>query len=145
MLTKPLKKLLSETKGLNFDFKEHCFFCLEVTECTLNSEYDTKIPSQCRVSSSNVETTKTGDGQNYIDFLINKCKEGNDKLGRVVHDRLLAANGDLVAVKARYHHKCSCLFHKLASVEASSGSVMDEALLHTIQELDQDLPKFGTQ
>ena len=91
--------------------------------------------------SSKAETAKFGDGQDYLDFPINKCKERNDKLGRVVHGRLWAANSDLVAVENWYHHKCSCLFHKPASVEASSDPAMEEALLYTFQELDQNRTK----
>lgn len=124
------KKLRSEMKGPKFELKKHCKFCLDVTECKLDCEYDAKTPAQYRVPASMIKTTKMGDGQVYIDTLIKKCIECNDDLGRAVHDRLLAADGDLVAEEARYHRKRSCLFHKPAvSVDVNSDSVADTALL----------------
>ena len=133
------KRLRSEMKGKRFDFKKHCMFCLDVTECKLDSEYDAKTPAQYRVPSSMVVTTDTCDGQVYIDTLIQKCIERNDDLGRAVHDRLLAAaGGDLVAAEARYHRKCSCLFHKPAvSKDDYSDSMVDTALLQTLEVLEQ--------
>lgn len=58
------------------------------------------------------------------------------------HDRLLAADGDLVAAEARYHRKCNCLFHKPAvSIDDYSDSVVDTALLQTFEVLEQDRTK----
>ena len=117
-------------------------FCLAITECKLDSEYDAKTPAQYRVPASMVTTTYMCDGQVYIDTLIKKCIERNDDLGRVVHDRLLAADGDLVAAEARYHRKCNCLFHKPAvSIDDYSDSVVDTALLQTFEVLEQDRTK----
>ena len=117
-------------------------FCLDITECKLDSEYDAKTPAQYRVPASMVTTTYMCDGQVDIDTLIKKCIERNDDLGRVVHDRLLAADGDLVAAEARYHRKCNCLFHKPAvSIDDYSDSVVDTALLQTFEVLEQDRTK----
>ena len=117
-------------------------FFLDITECKLDSEYDAKTPVQYRVPASMVTTTYMCDGQVDIDTLIKKCIERNDDLGRVVHDRLLAADGDLVAAEARYHRKCNCLFHKPAvSIDDYSDSVVDTALLQTFEVLEQDRTK----
>ena len=57
------KKLRCHTMGPSFDLKKHCLYCLDVTECKLDCEYDVKTPVQSRVPASRVETTKMGDGQ----------------------------------------------------------------------------------
>ena len=52
-------------------------------------------------------TTEMCDGKAYIETLVKKCRNRNADLGRVVYDRLLAVDGDLVAAEARYHRKFS--------------------------------------
>ena len=89
--------------------KKHCLFCLEITECKLDNEYDAKTTVQYRIPASMVATTEMCDGKAYIETLMKKCRNRNDVLGSVVYDRLLAAGGDLAATEARYHRKCSCL------------------------------------
>ena len=90
--------------------------------------------------ASTVRTTKLFNGQATIDTLIQKCIERNDDLGQAVHDRLLAANGDLVAKEALYHRKCSCIFHKPAA-GVYSDSLFVTALLQTFEVLGQNRTK----
>ena len=128
--SKPLsKRLRRETLSKTFDFKKHCLFYLEITGCKLDNEYDAKTHVQYRISASMVATTEICDGKAYIETLMKKCRNRNDDLGHAVYDRLLAADGDLVAAEARYHRKCSCLFHKRSeSNDDRSHSEVDTAL-----------------
>ena len=49
-------------------------------------------------------------------------------------DRFLAADGDLVAAEARYHWKCSCIFHKHSeSNDDRSHCEVDTAMLKTFE------------
>ena len=58
-------------------------------------------------------------------------------------DRFLAADGDLVAAEARYHWKCSCLFHKHYEInDDRSQSEVDTALLKTFEMLEQNRTKI---
>lgn len=43
----PLKQLRSSVSN-PFDFKKHCLFCQNTSECVLISEYDKKIPQKHR-------------------------------------------------------------------------------------------------
>ena len=87
------KWLRSEALGKTFDFKKHCLFCLEITECKLDSEYDAKTSAQYRIPASVVATTEMCDGKAYIETLMKKCRNRNDDLGHVVYNRFLATDG----------------------------------------------------
>ena len=90
-----------------------------------------------------VATTEMCDGKAYIETLMKKCRNRNDDLGRVVYDRLIAADGDLIAAEARYHRKFSCLFHKHSeSNDDRSHSEVDTALLKTFEMLEQNRTKI---
>ena len=96
----------------------------------LDNEYDAKTHVQYQIPASMVATTEMCDRKASIETLMKKCTNRNDHLGRVVYDRLLAADGDLVAAEAWYHWKCSCLFHKYSeSNDDRSHSEVDTALL----------------
>ena len=131
--------------GKTFDLKKHCLFCLEITECKLDSEYDAKTPVQYRIPASMFATTEMCDRKAFIETLMKKCRNRNDDLDRVVYC-LLAVDGDVVAAEARYHRKCRCLFHKHSeSNDNRWHSEVDTALLKTFEMLDQNRTKIWIQ
>ena len=102
------------------------------------SEYDAKTAVLYRFPASMVATTEMCDGRAYIETLMKTCRNCNDDLGRVLYDRLLDADGDLVTAEARYHRKCSFLFHKHSERnDDRSHSEVDTSVLKTFAMLDR--------
>ena len=96
-----------------FDFKKHCLFCPDVTECTLSNEYPRKVNVTRRKAAYMLRSDKRCDGSNYKQQLVLVCDERGDHLGKVVKDSILGAVSDLHAADARYHVDCHRKFFRL--------------------------------
>ena len=96
-----------------FDFKKHCLFCPDVTECMLSNEYPRKVNVTRRKAACMLRSDKRCDGSNYKQQLVLVCDERGDHLGKVVKDRILGAVSDLHAADARYHVDCHIIFFRL--------------------------------
>ena len=124
-----------------YDSKIHCLYCINVSECILPHEYDSKIPLSHRKPASEVTTKDKADGRSYLSVLLEKCQKRTDKQAVVVRDRLLGILGsDLVAVEARYHRQCQKDFIK----EKTHGEKekKDESFINLCKLLSSDRLKI---
>ena len=70
-----VKRLRSSTSA-SFEFRKHCLFCADVTECLLPNEYDSKVPHKYRISASLVTTDRMADGKtSYRQHLLGVCEK----------------------------------------------------------------------
>lgn len=139
------KRLRSCVGDVVFRFNEHCLFCPDVTPCSL--EIEKKTPSKYRRAVSLVATDKLANGQDFKQKLLDICDQRKDDLGRVVRERTLGAGvSDLHALDARYHRKCSQLFHaKFYATRSNTESSSDEqALVDTLAEISANPQKVWT-
>jgi hypothetical protein len=109
----PVPKRLKRQE--EFAFKEHCLFCGERCNVTI----DKKNPNRAKKSSL------CQSGQTSLkEAILDVCKKQNDDKSNAIQVRLHGAVSDLAAVGARYHRDCASKFLSLGHSKKKDKNIV---------------------
>ena len=96
----------------------------------LSDEYDSRTPKAYRKEAYLIRSNTHKEGVELKQYILDVCRNRNDKIGEIVQGRVIRAVGDLYAADARYHKSCRCTFLSARNINYSSRD-------RSQQEIDQ--------